>query len=272
MCCFFATSALALCPKAVLLWVFSLGLCFPPPTTLHCCLRTPLLRNLHLNSSTALPHYKQVPAFSVHTSEQTVHASQNVVCPVPWTHKKERKCRRTQALKRMSSAVAQERAYPTNPPEHNAPFSWTSSPQAPPAQRQQWILKSHPIFCSSLKTTKLSNERRVVCLQHSTAGSSNNGNDWFVIPGIIVLLPGYHLWRHFADRMPDSKCEGSKAALPGRKGIDYQSLFLPGRISLLQFILFNGLSTDSLQMALGGSEGNDTRDYKSITIIEPFIW
>lgn len=154
----------------------------------------------------------------------------------------------------------------------NAPFSWTSSPQAPPAQRQQWILKSHPIFCSSLKTTKLSNERRVVCLQHSTAGSSNNGNDWFVIPGIIVLLPGYHLWRHFADRMPDSKCEGSKAALPGRKGIDYQSLFLPGRISLLQFILFNGLSTDSLQMALGGSEGNDTRDYKSITIIEPFIW
>lgn len=117
MCCFFATSALALCPKAVLLWVFSLGLCFPPPTTLHCCLRTPLLRNLHLYSSTALPHYKQVPAFSVHTSEQTVHASQNGVCPVLWTHKKERKCRRTQALKRMSSAVAQERAYPTDPPE-----------------------------------------------------------------------------------------------------------------------------------------------------------
>lgn len=63
-----------------------------------------------------------------------------------------------------------------------------------------------------------------------------------------------------------------QAALPGRKGLDYQSLFLLGGISLLQFILFNGLSTDRLQMALGGSEGNDTRDYKSITTIEPFIW
>lgn len=111
--------------------------------------------------------------------------------------------------------------------------------------------------------------KELCCL--STAGSSNNGKDWFVIPGITALLPGYLPLRLFADRIPGSKCEGSTGALPGRKGIDYQSLFLPGRISLLQFILFNGLAINSLQMALGGSEGNDTRDYKSITIIEPFI-
>lgn len=87
-----------------------------------------------------------------------------------------------------------------------------------------------------------------------------------------MLLPRYHLRRLSTDKIADSEYEGSKAALPGRKGIDYQSLFLPGRISLLQFILFNGLSADSLQMALGGCRGNDTRDYRSITIIEPFIW
>lgn len=154
----------------------------------------------------------------------------------------------------------------------NAPLTGYHPPWAPPAQRQQWILKSHWSFSSSLKTSKLSNERCVVSLQRSMAGCSNNGNDWFVIPGITVLLPGYHLWQLFAARMPDNKCEGSRAAAPGRKGIDYQSLFLPGRVSLQQFILFNGLSTDSLQMASGGSQGNDTRDYKSITIIEPFIW
>lgn len=101
----------------------------------------------------------------------------------------------------------------------------------------------------------------------STAGCSHNGKDWFVIPATITLLPRYRLCQLSAD----SKCDGSGAALPGRKGIDYQSLLLPGRISSLQFILFNGLATDSLQMALGGSEGNDTGAYKSIIIIEPFI-
>lgn len=58
------------------------------------------------------------------------------------------------------------------------------------------------------------------------------------------------------------------AALPGRKGIDYQSLFLPGTISLLQFILFNSQPPEGF----GGNEGSDTGDYKSITITEPFIW
>lgn len=179
MGCLFATSAPALCHK-VLLRFFSLGLFFPPPMTLLCCLRIPFPWNLHLNSSTALPHYKQVPALSVYSSEQTVHASpQNAVCPAPWIHKKERKYRKMQALKRMGSAVAQERACPTAPRRH--------MPQA--TRRHHRPLGHHrprdssesrkatQFLCSSLKTTKLSNDRRVVCLRRSTAGSSNNGND-----------------------------------------------------------------------------------------------
>lgn len=77
------------------------------------------------------------------------------------------------------------------------------------------------------------------------------------------VLPGLH---HQTGHQAANVTGGG--ALPGRRGIDHPSLFLPGTISLLQFILFNSQPPEGF----GGSEGNDTRDYKSITITEPFTW
>lgn len=107
---------------------------------------------LYLASSTALSHPKQVPAFSVHTSEQAVHVSpQNAVCPAPWTHKEERKYRKHKLWKTQTPL-----------PTH-APFMWTSSPPGHPGpsdSREPW--KAPQFSCSSFKTTKLSNKGTVV--------------------------------------------------------------------------------------------------------------
>lgn len=90
---------------------------------------------------------------------------------------------------------------------------------------------------------------------------------WICHPGIPVSSLGTMTGDFLQTGHQAANVTGGRA-LPGRNGIDCPSLFLPGTISLLQFILFNSQPPEGF----GGSEGNDTRDYKSITITEPFIW
>lgn len=152
----------------------------------------------------------------------------------------------------------------------------SSAGQHPPwaslAQRWPWILKSHPIFCSSLEKTKLLNKRRVVCLQRSKAGSSNNGSDWLVSLVSLCSSPGTISDGFLQTGHQTASAKGAKQpCLAGRELITNPSLYQAEFLCCNSYFSMGCLQTAS-RWLWGESEGNDTRDDKSITIIEPFIW
>lgn len=256
----FAAGALAHWPKAVLLWDFSPGLF----SSSHNLILLP-------EATTAVKPLQSRPplgpaASAVPAPKQTLHVSPQMLCAQCLGHMAGRE-------NLGSSAVPQEPApsmcpgqpecnsccqHTHSPAGHLPPVTTrpggTLSPEKPP--NSWFILKNN--WITQLKTCCLSSA--------FPAGLGSNGHDGSAI--LVSLCPPRAPPGDFLQTGHQAANVTGGRAPPGRKGIDYQSLFLPGTISLLQFILFNSQPAEGF----GVSEGNDTRDYKPITITEPFIW
>lgn len=182
---------------------------------------------------------------------------QNAVCPAPWTLKEDRKNRKHKLWKAQAPLPAR------------APFMRTLSLPGHPGpgdSREPW--KAPQFFCSSFKTTTLSNEGTVLFV------NSRLQQQW---EGLICN-PRYH---HAPPRVPSPAAfcrqdTRQQMRREHRSPAWQEGNWLPIPLSARQNFFaaihtFQWAGYKQPPDGFGGSEGNDTRDYKSITIIEPFI-